>query len=155
MIQIAFDLNNGNVTANGAVIAPLSLSAFLQINAAKRLGAQEVFKTNGRVKYGLTAKISDRIFGMNIAFAESTIDSIYLSWDGGNSGKKGYDATEKELISDKNSLSKMLAKILGKAPEVVEYNHDVFLFEWGYISTAAALRSSTVGIGVSWKPYAS
>jgi hypothetical protein len=78
---------------------------------------------------------------------------ICFAWNDGISSKKGYEATENELINDKNKLTRFLEKIVGKRPEVTECTNNVFLYGWGYISTAASLQSAIVTIGVSWHQY--
>ncbi|WP_215405193.1 hypothetical protein [Janthinobacterium sp. JC611] len=90
-------------------------------------------------------------FGINFTFENYRMTSVWLSWDGGNTKKYGYDITENQLIADKNSLDKLLAEVLGKEPDERKKTFSAFNFPWGNISASASLQSAMTSIGMSWK----
>lgn len=153
MKNVELDLKNGKLLIDGCVIAPLGLDDFISVTNQKAIKFDEVTRNADWPMYGSEVSIQNQKFWMNVSFNQKKFDSVWLSWNGGVVAKKGYDTTEKELISDKNSLSNLMKKVFQKEPEVKEYNHDVFLFDWGYISTSASLQSVMVTLGISWKEF--
>ena len=150
MNDAKIDLITGNIVVNGVSIAPLTLDEFLRITIQHNIKFKKNIPNEGWSNFGLGVTINNQDFGLNISYSKNELYSTWFSWAGGISEKKGYDTTEKELIADKNSLSKFLTKIIGKEPEEKEYNHNIFLFEWGNISVAASLQSAMVSMGVTW-----
>lgn len=153
MKNVEFDFTKGLILIEGYVVAPLNLDDFLRVTEQHLIETKDCTRNQDWPTYGLETKINVQDFWMNVSFHQKELHSVWFLWNGGIAGKKGYDTTENELITDKNSLTKILVKIIGKQPEVKEYNHNVFLFDWGYISIAASLQSAMVTIGVSWQTF--
>ena len=150
MNNINFSIDDGKIQLNGEIIAPLSLSDFKAAAEKRGVIYNEFHPTAGWTTVGLDVNIISYQFGMNISYSDNTLAGCWFGWDGGISGLKGYNATEKELIADKNSLTKIIASALCRQPDKQNYNNDVFLYEWGCISTSASLKSSNVAVGVKW-----
>lgn len=139
---------------NGCVAAPLDLDDFIRALNANNIPFANTTRNADWPTYGIKVSIQNQSYWGSFSFHEKKFDSAWLSWDGGITSRKGYNTTEKELIADKNALSKFMANIIGKEPEVREYNHDMFMFDWGYVSTSASLQSVAVTVGISWNKAA-
>jgi hypothetical protein len=153
MNKVEFNALTGSISINGIIVAPLNLNDFLVLVNSNKIEVEKDVLSGGWRNFGLNVKIMDQDFGLNISFDEDLLYMVWFAWKGGISSRKGYEATENELINDKNKLTRFIEKITGKRPEVTEYTHNVFLYDWGYISTAASLQSVIVTIGVSWHQY--
>ena len=153
MTNTTFDLKNGYVLIDGHIIAPLNLTDFLITASQNKIDVKDLERNEGWPIYGLDTKINAEVFWMNIAYENNALYSLYASWNGGICGKKNYDTTERELISDKNALSKIVEKVIGKTPTVKNYNHDMFMFDWGNIAVAASLQSIMVTLGITWNEF--
>ena len=92
-------------------------------------------------------------FGINFIFENYCMKSVWLSWDGGNTKKYGYNSTENQLIFDKNSLARLLTKVLEKNPDEVKKSFSAFNFPWGSISASASIQSAMASIGISWNMH--
>lgn len=153
MSNMQLDVSSGKISIDGHLVAPMNLSGFECAIKANGIEAQDCTRNEGWPTFGLEVKIDGQEFWMNISFKGNELYSVWLSWNGGISEKKGYDTTERELISDKNALSKFLSRKIGKQPEVKDYNRDIFLFDWGYVSASASLQSVMVSVGIAWQPW--
>lgn len=63
----------------------------------------------------------------------------------------GYDATEKDLLVEKKTLTTMLSKHLACMPSSTSLGADVFEFPWGGVVSRADLKSTWCGIEVWYK----
>lgn len=145
------DLKSGFIFINKCHVAPLGLPDFKRISEASGIGFEDVARNSDWPMYGAKVWIRDKEFWMNVSFFCENIESVWLSWCGGVVQAKGFNAEESDLIFDKNALSKFIKLVVGKCPDKKEYNHDVYLFEWGKISVSASLQSISVNVGISWK----
>jgi len=114
MNNVDFDLSNGNTLVNGVVIAPLDINEFINTTKLNNLKFEDVSRNDDWPVYGLEVSIQNQNFWLNISFGNNKTKSAWLSWDGGITSPKGYNTTEKELISDKNALTKFIKKIINK-----------------------------------------
>jgi hypothetical protein len=151
MNNINFSTDDGKVLLDDAIVAPLSLSNFRIIAEERKIKYGEYQPSAGWITIAMDVNILSDKFGMNISYNENNLMACWFGWDAGISSLKGYETSEKELIADKNSLSKIISKKLCKNPEEKNYNNDVFLYEWGYISTVASIKSTSVAVGIGWK----
>ena len=150
MIRTSFDIENGYLLLDSIVMAPINEFHFLK-NAKENKIEIEINQTNTYVHTLSTyGELNDFEFGINFTFENSSIKSVWLSWDGGNTTKYGYSTTENQLIADKNSLAKLLAKIFDRAPDDITKTFSAFHFPWGDISASASLQSTITAIGISW-----
>lgn len=150
MSHLKFSIADGKILMDGKTIAPLDFIDFKII--ANRIGIN--FYESSPMKrwknIGLDVEFSSNKFGMTMSYEEGKLYSCWFGWDGGISKLKGYETTERELIADKNLLTKIMVKNLNKSPDVKNYNHDIFQFDWGQISTSASIQSTSVAIGIAW-----
>lgn len=150
MKKISFDTKNGYLLLSGAIIAPLNEYEFTKTAEENNIEIEKN-QTNTYVhNLSTCGKLNEFEFGINFTFENYYMTSVWLSWDGGNTKKYGYNTTEKQLISDKNSLTKLLAEVLGKDPDEIKKTFSAFNFSWGNISASASIQSAMTVIGISW-----
>ena len=63
----------------------------------------------------------------------------------------GYDAAEKDLLTEKKILTTMLSKQLKCLPTATSLGADVFEFPWGGVVSRADLESTWCGIEVRYE----
>lgn len=150
MKKISFDTKNGYLLLSGIIIAPLNEYEFTKTVEENKIEIENN-QTNTYVhNLSTCGKLNEFEFGMNFTFENYCMTSVWLSWDGGNTKKYGYNTTENQLIADKNSLAKLLAEVLGKNPDEIKKTFSAFNFPWGNISASASLQSAMTSIGISW-----
>lgn len=150
---ISFDTKNGYLLLDGIMMAPLNEYEFIQIAKENNVETEDN-KTNTYVhNLSTCGSLNEFEFGINFTFENYCMKSVWLSWDGGNTKKYGYNTTEKQLIADKNRLAKLFAKVLGKNPNNIRKTFSEFNFSWGNISASASLQSAMTSIGLSWNMH--
>lgn len=150
MKTISFDTKNGYLLLNDIVVAPLGEHEFIKIAKKNNIEIKNN-QTNTYVHNLSTCGIINEFeFGINFIFENCCIKHVWLSWDGGNTKKYGYNITENQLIFDKNSLTQLLTKIINKSPDETKKSFSAFNFPWGNISASASIQSATASIGISW-----
>lgn len=151
MKKISFDTKNGYLLLDNIMIAPLNEYEFIKIAKENNIEIEKN-RTNTYVhNLSTCGSLNEFEFGINFNFENYCMTSVWLSWDGGNTKKYGYSTTEKQLISDKNSLTRLLAKVLEKDPDETKKTFSAFNFPWGNISASASIQSAMTSIGMSWK----
>jgi len=150
MKKISFDTKNGYLLLSGIIIAPLNEYEFTKTAEENKIEIENN-QTNTYVhNLSTCGKLNEFEFGINFTFENYCMTSVWLSWDGGNTKKYGYNTTENQLIADKNSLAKLLAEVFGKDPDEIKKTFSSFNFPWGNISASASLQSAMTAIGISW-----
>ena len=135
------------------MMAPLNEYDFITIAKENDIEIENN-KTNTYVRNLSTCgSLNEFEFGINFIFENYCMKSVWLSWDGGNTKKYGYNSTENQLISDKNNLARLLAKVLEKNPDEVKKIFSAFSFPWGSISASASIQSTMASIGISWNMH--
>lgn len=135
------------------MMAPLNEYDFIKIAKENDIEIENN-KTNTYVRNLSTCgSLNEFEFGINFIFENYCMKSVWLSWDGGNTKKYGYNSTENQLISDKNNLARLLAKVLEKNPDEVKKFFSAFSFPWGSISASASIQSTMASIGISWNMH--
>ena len=120
MKKVSFDTRNGYILLDGIMMAPLNESDFIKIAKENDIEIEDN-KTNTYVhNLSTCGSLNEFDFGINFIFENYCMKSVWLSWDGGNTKKYGYNSTENQLISDKNNLTRLLAKVLEKNPDEVK-----------------------------------
>ncbi|WP_162995562.1 hypothetical protein [Janthinobacterium agaricidamnosum] len=153
MKKISFDTRNGYLLLDGIMMAPLNESDFIKFAKENDIEIENN-KTNTYVhNLSTCGSLNEFEFGINFIFENYCMKSVWLSWDGGNTKKYGYNSTENQLISDKNSLARLLAKVLKKNPDEAKKTFSVFNFPWGSISASASIQSAMASIGVFWNMH--
>jgi hypothetical protein len=149
MNNFNIDVKNGEISINNQIIytprntdLPRSLENF---------GFTSTTRNPDYPSHGIEVNFLGEKLSLTITTHQTAIYSAWMLWNGGAAGRKGYECTEIELISDKNSLSKKLSLALGKQPSQINYNKNIFMYDWGDISVSAAIQSMMVSIGLSWR----
>lgn len=86
-----------------------------------------------------------------IRFFKDIVYGLTLTLEGGRVAALGYDATEKDLLSEKKILTTLVSKKMGFGPSSTSLGADVFDLSWGGIISRADLKSSWCGIEVRYK----
>lgn len=150
MKKVSFDTKNGYLLLDGIMMAPLDEFEFIKTAKENDIEIEDN-KTNTYVhNLSTCGSLNEFEFGINFTFENYCMKSVWLSWDGGNTKKYGYNTTENQLIDDKNRLANLLAKVLGKYPDEIKKPFSAFNFSWGNISASASLQSAMDSIGISW-----
>ena len=153
MKKVSFDTRNGYLLLDGIMMAPLNESDFIKIAKENDIEIEDN-KTNTYVhNLSTCGSLNEFEFGINFIFENYCMTSVWLSWDGGNTKKYGYNSTENQLIFDKNSLARLLTKVLEKNPDEVKKSFSAFNFPWGSISASASIQSAMASIGISWNMH--
>ena len=153
MKKISFDTKNGYLLLKDVMIAPLKECEFIKIAKENKIEIENK-KTNTCIRNLSTCgSLNEFEFGINFIFENYCMKSVWLSWDGGNTKKYGYNSTENQLIFDKNSLARLLTKVLEKNPDEVKKSFSAFNFPWGSISASASIQSAMASIGISWNMH--
>lgn len=135
------------------MIAPLKECEFIKTAKENKIEIENN-KTNTCIRNLSTCgSLNEFEFGINFIFENYCMKSVWLSWDGGNTKKYGYNSTENQLIFDKNSLARLLTKVLEKNPDEVKKSFSAFNFPWGSISASASIQSAMASIGISWNMH--
>lgn len=90
-------------------------------------------------------------FSFGFRFFKDAIHGVTLSLEKSRVATLGYDATEKDLLAEKKTLTTMLSKHLTCSPSSTSLGADVFEFPWGGIVSRADLKSTWCGIEVRYK----
>ena len=150
MKKVSFDTKNGYLLLDGIMTAPLNESEFIKIAKENNIEIEDN-ETNTYVpNLSTCGSLNEFEFGINFTFENYCMKSVWLSWDGGNTKKYGYNTTEYQLIADKNRLANLLTKVLEKCPDEIKKTFSAFNFSWGNISASASLQSAMTSIGISW-----
>ena len=151
MKKISFDTKNGYLLLDNIIIAPLKEYEFTKTAEENDIKIENN-QTNTYVhNLSTCGSLNEFEFGINFTFENYFMTSVWLSWDGGNTKKYGYNITENQLIADKNNLARLLSEVLGKNPDEIKKSFSSFNFPWGNISASASLQSAMASIGMSWK----
>lgn len=150
MKKISFDTKNGYLLLDNILMAPINEYEFIKTSKENNIEIQNN-QTNTYVHTLSTCgKLNEFEFGINFTFENSLMKNVWLSWDGGNTKKYGYNTTENQLLDDKKSLAKLLTKIFDRDPDEIKKTFSAFHFSWGNISASASLQSVMTAIGMSW-----
>lgn len=90
-------------------------------------------------------------FSTGFRFFKDAIHGVTLSLEQSRVAALGYDATEKDLLAEKKTLTTMLSKHLACIPSSTSLGADVFEFPWGGVVSRADLKSTWCGIEVWYK----
>lgn len=90
-------------------------------------------------------------FVAGIRFFKDVVHGVTLTLEHSRVATLGYDATEKDLLAEKKTLTKMLSTQLACPPSSTSLGADVFEFDWGGLIARADLKSTWCGIEVRYK----
>jgi hypothetical protein len=89
-------------------------------------------------------------FVIGFRFFKNVLHGVTLSLEQSRVAALGYDATEKELLTEKKTLTTVLSKQLERSPLSTSLGADVFDFPWGVVVSRADLKSTWCGIDVRY-----
>ena len=90
-------------------------------------------------------------FVAGIRFFKDVVHGVTLTLEQSKVAALGYDATEKDLLAEKKTLTIMLSKQLKCSPSSTSLGADMFDFPWGGVVSRADLKSTWCGIEVRYK----
>lgn len=90
-------------------------------------------------------------FVAGIRFFKSIIHGVTLTLEQSKVAASGYNATEKDLLTEKKTLTKLLSKQLECSPSSTSLGADVFEFPWGGVVSKADLKSTWCGIEIRYR----
>lgn len=147
---ISLNFINGNFLLDEIIVSPLYHSEFIAKIKENNI-TLKYLKTNTSINNLYTSGILKNFeLGVNFYFEDFRMKSIWLPWDGGNAKKYEYNTTEAQPLSDKKTLTKLLAEISNKQPDKTTKATSTFYFPWGLISASASIQSLNASIGISW-----
>lgn len=150
MKVIYFNTESGQLMLNNIHVAPFDEQKFI-VNMKENAIDIEKHTTGTHIRnFSTSRSLKGLEFGINFIFDCAHMQSVWMSWDGGNTKKYGYDTTESQLLSDKDTLVKLLSKSFNRNPDEINKASSTFQFPWGHISASASIQSSTAAIGISW-----
>lgn len=90
-------------------------------------------------------------FSVGLRFFKDVVQGVTLTLEQSKVAALGYDATEKDLLAEKKTLTAMLSKHLACFPPSTSLGADVFEYPWGGVVSRADLKSTWCGIEVWYK----
>lgn len=103
------------------------------------------------VVYGPVAiQLWGQRFVAGVRFFKDVVHGVTLTLEYGRVAALGYDATEKDLLAEKKTLTTMVSKQLECTPSSTSLGADVFDFPWGGVVSRADLKSTWCGIEVRY-----
>ena len=106
----------------------------------------------GYVVYGpISVVLWGQRFLVGLRFFKDVVQAVTLTLEQGRVAALGYDATEKDLLAEKKTLTTIISKHLACLPSSTSLGADVFEFPWGGIVSRADLKSTWCGIEVWYK----
>lgn len=88
---------------------------------------------------------------VGLRFFKDVVQAVTPTLEQGRVAVLGYDATEKDLLAEKKTLTTIISKHLACLPSSTSLGADVFEFPWGGIVSRADLKSTWCGIEVWYK----
>lgn len=90
-------------------------------------------------------------FSVGLRFFKDVVQAMTLTLERGRVAALGYDATDKDMLAEKEILTTMISKHLDCLPSSTSLGADVFEFPWGGIVSRADQKSTWCGIEVWYK----
>lgn len=90
-------------------------------------------------------------FLIGLRFFENVVQGLTLTLEQGKVTALGYDATEKDLLAEKKTLTAMISEHLACLPSSTSLGADVFEYPWGGVISRADLKSTWCGIEIWYK----
>jgi hypothetical protein len=150
-LNLYFSTGDGVLRTDDQVLASRGLS---RLEFDRGLGLHLSGQTSAPdfVMYGpLPVQLWGQRFAAGIRFFNDVVHGITLTLEQSKVDALGYDATEKDLLAEKKTLTRMLSKQLGCPPSSTSLGADVFEFPWGGIVAIADLKSTWCGIEVRYR----
>ena len=146
-----FSLGDGVLRTDDQVLASPGLA---RLEFDRGLG-KHMAARNSAPDFVLYGPVSVQLWGQRfvagIRFFKDVVHGVTLTLEQSKVAALGYDATEKDLLAEKKTLTTMLSKQLECSPSSTSLGADVFDFPWGGVVSRADLKSTGCGIEVRYK----
>lgn len=151
LLNSYFSSDNGILRTDDQVLACPGLT-----RSELDLGlGQHVSSRKSAPDFVLYGPVSIQLWGQRfvagIRFFRDVVHGITLTLEQSKVAALGYDATEKDLLYEKKTLTAMLSKQLENSPSSTSLGADVFDFPWGCVISRADLKSTWCGVEVRYK----
>lgn len=151
LLNSYFSSDNGILRTDDQVLACPGLTrSELDLGLGQRVSSRK--SASDFVLYG---PVSIQLWGQRsvagIRFFRDVVHGITLTLEKSKVTAFGYDATEKDLLYEKKTLTAMLSKQLENSPSSTSLGADVFDFPWGCVISRADLKSTWCGVEVRYK----
>lgn len=146
-----FSADNGTLWTDGQVFTVRGLiRAQFDHGLGQDMAAQECAPD-----FFVYGPISIELWGQNfvtgVRFFREVVHGVTLTLAQSKVTTLGYGATEKDLLSEKKTLTAMLSQKLERSPTSTSLGADVFEFPWGGVVSKVDLKSTWCGIEVRYK----
>lgn len=151
ILNIYFSADNGVLRTDDQVLLlpGLARSEFDRGIGARMNGAKSA---PDYVVYGpVSVLLWGQRFLAGFRFFKEVVHGVTLTLEQSRLAVLGYDATEKDLLVEKKTLTTMLSRHLACTPSSTSLSTDVFEFPWGGVVSRADLKSTWCGIEVQYK----
>lgn len=150
-LNIHFSLEDGTLRTDDQVLAAPGLKRQeLDLGLGRQMTVMDtgpgfvVYEAESLVVWG-------QRFGGGVRFFKDLVHGVTLTLENSKVAALGYDATENDLLAEKNVLTKLLTKNLGRPPSSTSLGANVFEFVWGGVVARADLKSTWCGIEIWYK----
>ena len=146
-----FSSDSGALYADDKILASSKLT---RSEFDRGLGPHMIAQTSSPdlVVYGpVSIQLWGQRFVVGVRFFRDIVHDVTLTLEQSKVAALGYDATEKDLLAEKKTLTTILSKQLERAPSSTSLGADVFNFPWGGVVSRADLKSTWCGIEVRYK----
>lgn len=141
----------GEVFFDGVKVARLKLPDFLSANVGNATPVRNIPSNIASSVYKMSpVEFCNRKFECTFWFKEEVLFLVSLSWLEGRTAALGWSASEKDVLSDKNSLTRMLGKNLKANPQAFDDDQDRFCFAWGSVSAVPVRKAQYAKIDIRW-----
>lgn len=149
-LNIYFSSGSGALHTDDQILASPTLT---RSEFGRGLGQHMTAQTSAPdfVVYGpVSIQLWGQRFVAGIRFFRDVVHGVTLTPKQSKVAALGYEATEKDLLAEKKTLTTMLSKQLECAPSSTSLGADVFDFPWGGVVSRADLKSTWCGIEVRY-----
>jgi hypothetical protein len=142
MNRLRIDTTAPQLSVDDRFIAPLDHKQF--VAAASGLVRLEKNLPPGSCTIGYqieSVELLGKNFEVKIRFDGEAMTAVSLIWLEGESERKGWDATEADVVADKRSLERMLKKVIGRPVDFSDDYVSRYTFSCGEIHAVAVRKA--------------
>lgn len=91
-------------------------------------------------------------FTLSCDFGNSGVadSGVTMYWKSGRVAEKGWDATQNDLIADRNDLVRSFQTYSGASGEDLSDTVKSFKFHWGHVLIGCSLQAMVVSLSIDW-----
>lgn len=151
MIKVQLQTDVGEIFFDNVKVARLKLSDFLSVTVHNAVPVSNIPSNIASAVYKISpVEFCNRKFECTFWFKGEVLFLVSLSWLEGRTAALGWDVLEKDVLSDKNSLTRMLRKNLKANPRTLDDDQDRFCFAWGSVSAVPVRKAQYAKIDIRW-----